>query len=218
MISIIIVDDHELFRFGLRSALIQKAPDINIVAEAESGEELFALLPDLKVDVILLDIIFTGFEMSGIEIAQQLKNNYPAVKILVLSSENSEETIHQMIEIGIDGFISKRQTVSEKLPEAIRLIAAGENFYGRDISTVLYSFFVSHKNTSEPTVEFTNQEREILLLCKEGLSGKLIADRLNISPRTVDNHKNNIFHKLGVHSTIEMVQYAFKKGIITVNG
>jgi DNA-binding NarL/FixJ family response regulator len=100
--------------------------------------------------------------------------------------------------------------------EAIRSIMQGAEYYGKDISEIMYNIYVSKKKTTEVSAEFTPQEKRIIELCREGLPGKLIADRLEISLRTVDNHKQNIFRKLGINNTMEMVQYALKKGIIRI--
>jgi DNA-binding NarL/FixJ family response regulator len=188
--------------------------DIVIAGEAETGEELFGLLADTQADVILLDIILP--DMSGIEVARRLRRDYPAVKILAISAENTAETVRALLEIGIDGFISKRMGKADELPEAIRTVMDGIEYYGRDISAIMYDIFVAKRNTADPTPEFSDREREIILLCRDGLTCKQIAHRLFISPRTVDTHKTNIFRKLGINSTVEMIQYALKKGIIRI--
>jgi len=214
MISTILIDDHELFRAGVRGVIEKSHDDICIVAEAESGKELFSLLPDTEADIVLLDINLP--DMSGIEIARRLRQDYPALKILAISAENSAETVRAMLDVGIDGFISKQKGTANELPQAIRAVADGLEYFGRDIATIIYDIYVSKKKTSEPTLEFTEREREIILLCRDGLQSKEIADRLFISPRTVDTHKTNIFRKLGINNTMEMVQYALKMGIIRV--
>jgi len=214
MINAILVDDHELFRLGLKTAISSNHPDICIVGEAETGEELFRILETTEADILLLDINLP--EMSGIEIAQRIKSENPKMKILVISSENTAVVIQALLQIGIDGFISKRMGSMDVLANAIRSIMSGFEYFGKDISDIIYRIYVSKKNTSEVTVEFTEQEKIIIELCRDGLPSKLIADRLSISSRTVENHKNNIFRKLGINSTIEMIQYAIKHGIIKI--
>ena len=214
IISVILVDDHELFRSTVRCMIESRYPDIRIAGEAETGEELFGLLSSVDADMVLLDIVMPG--MSGVEIARRLRNDYPALKILAISAENTAETVRALLDIGIDGFISKSAGKASELPEAIRTVAGGLEYFGRDISAIISDIYVAKKNTAEPTSEFTPREREILLLCRDGLLSKQIADQLNISPRTVDTHKRNIFLKLGINNTVEMVQYAMKKGIIRI--
>jgi DNA-binding NarL/FixJ family response regulator len=212
MTSVIIVDDHELFRMGMKAMLASKE-GILVAGEAGSGEELFLLLQSTTADVVLLDIIMPG--MNGVEIARLLKKKYPAMKILILSSENSRDVIGDLMEAGIDGFISKQRSEGEnELAEAIRSVASGLEYYGKDISALLYRVYVSIKKRTEITAEFTDREREIILLCRDGLLSKEIADRLCISPRTVDTHKTNIFSKLGIKNMKEVVRYALEHGII----
>jgi len=214
MITAIIVEDHEIYRLGLKSAFEKNEPDIQIVAEAETGAEFFALLHAKTADIVLLDIGLP--DISGIEIARRLKNEKPDMKILVTSTENTEETIKELVEIGIDGFVSKREGGVKTVVEAIRSIMNGQEYFGKDIAQIIYKIYVAKKKTTEVTGEFTEIERKVIELCREGLQSKQIADRLELSPRTVENHKSRIFHKLGINNTIEMVQYALNNGIIGV--
>jgi DNA-binding NarL/FixJ family response regulator len=212
MIKVIVVDDHPLFRKGIKAIFQNSEPDIIIIGEAECGDELFKLLTYSVPDLILLDIILP--DINGIEIARQLRKKYPDVKILAVSSENTAETVKAMIEAGIHGFISKRKSGTEELAEAIHSVMNGLEYFGRDISAIIYDIFVSKKKTTLATDEFTVREKEIILACKDGLLSKEIAARLAISINTVNTHKKNIFQKLGINNTMEMVQYAMKHGII----
>jgi DNA-binding NarL/FixJ family response regulator len=189
-------------------------PDVSVTGEADSGKALFALLPSTPADVILLDINLPG--MSGVEIARKLRSEYPDIKILAISAENAAETIKAMLEAGINGFISKQQSDADELAEAIRTVASGLEYYGRDISTIMLGVYVSKKKTTTVTNEFTDRERDIIILCRDGLMCKEIADRLGISINTVNTHKKNIFQKLGINNTVEMVQFALKNGIIRI--
>jgi DNA-binding NarL/FixJ family response regulator len=214
MITAILVEDHEIYRLGLKAAFEKNYPDIRIVAEAETGNEFFSLLKAKTADIVLLDIGLP--DMSGIEIARRLKIEKPDMKILIISTENTVEGIKELVEIGIDGFISKRQGGVQQLVEAIRSIMRGLEYFGKDIADIIYKIYVSKKRTTEVTIEFSDKERNIIELCREGLQSKQIADRLELSPRTVENHKTRIFHKLGINNTVEMLQYALKHGIINV--
>ena len=214
MINVLLVEDHELFRLGVRTAIENRHPDLHIVGEAETGAELFALLDEVAVDIVLLDIALP--DMSGIDIARRLKKERPEIKILAVSAENTASVVEAMLAIGIEGFISKRQGGVDAIAEAIRTIMQGLEYFGKDISEIMYHIYVSKKKTAEVSAEFTPQEKRIIELCRDGLPGKLIADRLGISLRTVDHHKGNIFRKLGINSTLEMVKYALKNGIIRI--
>ena len=214
MIKIVIVEDHELFRLGVKTAIENCHSDLCIIGEAESGAELFALPQLADADIILLDIVLP--DMTGVEIARRLKEERPELKILACSAENDGSIVQAMLDIGIEGFISKRNGGVDTIAEAIRSIMQGVEYFGQDISDIIYRIYVSKKKSAEVSAEFTAQEKRIIELCREGLPGKLIADRLCISLRTVDNHKNHIFRKLGISNTMEMVQYAIKNGIIQV--
>ena len=214
MIQVIVVDDHNLFRMMLKSTFQSGYPDIVVAGEAGSGEELFRVLSSTAADLVLLDVNLP--DIWGVDVARRLRSDYPAVKILAVSAENTTETIHAMLEAGIDGFISKQRSDADELAQAIRTVMSGVEYFGRDISAIIFDVYVAKKKTSVVTGEFTNREREIILLCRDGLICKEIADRLGIAVNTVNNHKKNIFSKLGINNTMEMVQYALKHGIIRI--
>jgi Response regulator containing a CheY-like receiver domain and an HTH DNA-binding domain len=214
VIKIIIVDDHNIFRIMLKATFASGYPDICVVGEAENGKELFSVLPSTPADLVLLDVNLPG--MGGAEIALRLRNDYPSLKILAVSAENTADTVKAMMDAGIDGFISKQRGSDNELAEAIRTIMSGLEYFGRDIAAIIFDVYVSKKKTTTVTPEFTNREREIILLCRDGLISKEIAARLGISARTVVTHKEKIFSKLGINNTMEMVQYALKNGIIRV--
>lgn len=215
MIRLIIVDDHDLFRLGLK-AMLSGESDMRVAGEASSGSALLHLLEKTEADVVLLDIIMPG--MNGIETARRLRAKYPAMRILVLSSENTQEVVTDLIEIGIDGFVSKQRcSGAGELAEAIRSVALGIQYFGQDIAALLYRVYVSLRKRTDATAEFTPREREIIHLCHQGLLSKQIADRLHISVRTVDTHKTHIFEKLGIKSMKEVVRYALEHGIIEID-
>jgi DNA-binding NarL/FixJ family response regulator len=211
MIRVIIVDDHSLFRIGLRAAL-HPVSDIEVAGEADCGEALFRVLATTQADLVLLDINLP--DMKGVDIAHRLRSDYPDVKILAISAENSARTVEEMLNAGINGFISKQMGDENELTEAIYAVMDGLEYFGKDISSIIYDVYVAKKKTVNVTSEFTEREKEIILLCSEGLIYKEVADRLGISFHTVNTHKKHIFQKLGINNTMEMVQYALKNGII----
>ena len=211
MINIILVDDHKLFRMTLKMAL-SESPDFTISGETDSGTALFAMLKTITCDLVLLDINMP--EMSGIEIAHRLRREYPAVKILVISNEDTKDTVSALLEEGVDGFVSKQMGSVDEITHAIHSILDGYEYYGSDISTLIYQIYISKKKNITETPEFSPREKEIIELCSNGFIAKEIADKLNISVNTVHNHKNNIFQKLNINNTMEMVQYALKHKII----
>jgi DNA-binding NarL/FixJ family response regulator/signal transduction histidine kinase len=211
-IKVIIVDDHKLFRTGLRATFHPAYFNIEVVGEADCGEELFKVLKTTQADLILLDINLP--DMNGAEIARRLRSEYPEIKILAISAENTSKTVEAMLHAGINGFISKQKSDARELSEAIHTVMDGLEYFGKDISAIIYDVYVAKKKTTELTSEFTEREKEVIALCSEGLIYKEIADRMGISFHTVNTHKKNIFQKLGINNTMEMVQYALKNGII----
>lgn len=209
-IKIITVDDHPLIRSGVRLSLLSKKDSYEIVGEASSGDELLSLLSKgIIPDIVLLDIIMPG--ISGIETAKILRREYPQISILMLSSESKRETILELMEIGIDGYISKNYTDSE-LFNAIDNVAGDLEYFGCDISNIIRDIRVAKTEIHDKI--FTKRELEIIHLCGEGFSAKEIANRLFLSNRTVSNHKQNIFSKMGINNQYEMIKYAIEKGII----
>lgn len=214
-LKIIMVDDHALFRLGIRSVILDKLPHTSILAEYSSGEELLQQLTESnKPNIILLDIVMPG--ISGIETARQIKKKYSDIKIIMLSSEMALEVINELLDIGVDGYLSKF-VLKEDLAEAIISVADGGIYYGQDIAHIMYNAYISRRSKkSRQKVSITEREREVIELFCEGITVKEIADRLNISKRTIDTHKANIMQKLGFHSTVELVKYAIREGIITL--
>lgn len=206
--KIIMVEDHQLFRLGISTALKSQPEKYNVVGEASNAAEFFQIIETTDADIVLLDIHLP--DQSGIEIASKLIQLRPAMKILVLSAENDAETISKLIETGINGFISKNATMKE-LFIAINYIEEGAEYFGKDISKIIRDIKVAKKDGKE---QFTERENEIIALCSEGLTAKEIADRMNINVATVNTHKNNIFKKLGINNSVELVIYALKNGII----
>jgi DNA-binding NarL/FixJ family response regulator len=212
--KVIIVDDHNLFRFCLKGMFPDDHPNVEVVGEADCGKTLFDVLKFTRADLVLLDIHLP--DISGIEIAQRLRSEYPNLKILAVSAENASDTVRKMIDAGIDGFISKQKSDPHELTEAIRSVMDGVEYFGRDVAAIIFDLYVAKKQTTAITSEFTDREKEVIQLSGQGLLYKEIAERLNISVYTVNAHKRNIFQKLGINNTIEMVQYALKKGIIKI--
>ncbi|MCX6231808.1 MAG: response regulator transcription factor [Bacteroidetes bacterium] len=214
-IKIILVDDHRLFLDGVKS-LLSEVEHIDIIAEATSGFELLNLLKLLTPDLIMLDISMKG--LSGIEVSKQLTEQYPEIKILILSMHTNEEFVLNAIKAGVKGYLSK-DTSKEELLEAIEIIYNGGEAYSKLISENFLKSYVKKFKAEQMLIDsktLTVREIEILKLAVVGLSNKEIADKLFISTKTVDSHKNNIMQKLKLKNTAEMVLYAVKNKIIEV--
>ena len=213
-LKIILVDDHHLVRDGIKS-LLSYASDIEIVGEASDGIELFEKLPSLKPDIVIMDISLPG--KSGIEITKQICRDWPEIKVLILSMYNSEDFIFNSIKAGAKGYLPKNTTRNELL-EAIYAIESGEEFFSESVSKIMVKSYVKRATDDEklqekPVESLTAREIEILKLYVEGFINKEIGDKLDISIRTVETHKNHIMRKLGLKSTVEMVKYAIRNKI-----
>lgn len=210
-IRIILVDDHQLIRMGVRMALMSEPDRYEIVGEAASVPELMHLLDGgIATDLILMDIIMPG--MNGIDATRLVRGKYPDICILVMSSDASVHTIKELTRLNVDGYISKNYT-EEELTLAIDSVMNGLSYFGRDISQILSD--IRRSNKAVPDEVFSDRELEIIEMCRHGMTAKAIADKLCISPRTVSNHKANIFSKMGINSNYDMIEYAVAHGIIS---
>jgi two-component system nitrate/nitrite response regulator NarL len=210
-IRVFLVDDHRLFRLGIRSALVSEPGRFEIVGEAGTAAEFFRTVSAARPDIVLLDILLP--DMNGEGVAAKLRRELPDIKILVLSADVNENRIAKLLSTGIEGFISKNTAVDD-LKKAIELIMEGGNYFGRDVSSLIRYVRVSRMNV--PSTVFTDRESEVIELCSKGLSAKEISERMDVNVATVNTFKNNIFKKLGINSSVELVLYALKHGIITL--
>jgi DNA-binding NarL/FixJ family response regulator len=211
-IKIMVVDDHKIVRDGIRAMLIgQKS--IKFIGDAEDAESLFNFLSKTLPNVLILDIQLPG--KSGIDITLDLKEKYPCISILILSSNCDEETILNAVKAGANGFLSK-DTSKEELITAISAVAANEGYFGEKINKIIYKSYIEQvtSQNGKPANCLSERESEILTLLADGFSNKEIADKLFISPRTIDTHKANIMAKLNLSSVVELVKYAIRQGYI----
>lgn len=213
-IKVILVDDHNVVRDGIKS-LILSDDNIEVIGEASSYIELMKILKYSIPDVLILDISLP--DKSGIEIAKELSNN--DIAIMILSMYTDEEFVLNAVKAGAKAYLPKNTTKKE-LIEAIKTINDDGEYFGDKISGILMkSFMKSIKNLSESEnkeSELSKRESEILKLYAEGKSNSDIADKLFISVRTVESHKNHIMNKLKLKSTVDLVKYAIKQNIISI--
>ena len=207
--TIALLDDHELIRVGLRSALKDLPHKVTI--DVGTADALFdALLAGTPCDLVLLDILMP--DTNGIEVAQRLRAEYPDIKIIIVSVDTKEYIITKLMQIGIDGFISKNGPL-EEVRMAVTSVEEGVPYYGRDLA-VLVRDIVDARLDKKSSALLTKRELEIIEACCSGMLGKEIADKFHISLRAVNSHKTNIFNKLGLSSSVEMVRFALEHGII----
>jgi len=212
-INIILVDDHILFRDGLKFILSQIS-GYTIIGEASSGMEFLELLETSIPDLVLMDIAMP--EMDGIEAARRALDLYPDLKILALSSYGDEIYYRQMIEEGVQGFLTKSSN-KEELEFAINTVAGGNNYFSQDLlKKVVFNISNKSKRKEEEVIKLTHREKEILKCICQGLSNKEIAEKLFISPKTVDNHRTSLLSKTSSKNTASLVMCAVKKNLIYI--
>ena len=208
-IRILLVDDHPLMLMGIRSMLEGK-PGIEVVGTAGNGVEALEKAAALKPDVMMLDIVMPG--MDGIELARRMRAEMPDTALLVLSSDTSLVTLEPLLNIGIDGFLPKTSDASSML-DAIRSVAEGYEYFGTDIARLIERISLAKKASDNL---FTPRELDVIRLSCKGLQYKEIAGQLGIKYLTVVTIKNNIFRKLGINNTVELVIYAVRKELISL--
>ena len=214
-IKLILVDDHQLVRTGIAN-LLSGEPGFEIIGEASESREMFDLLRQLQPDIAVLDIALPG--MSGIEITKKLHNDYPGIRILILSMHTSEEFIFNAINSGARGYLPKN-TSRRELIEAIYAIHRGEEYFAESISNVILKSYIkkakSHSTDDENKEGLlSKRELEVLKLFAEGMTNQEIADKLFISIRTVESHKNHIMARLELKTTVDLVKFAIRNNIV----
>ena len=217
-IKILLVDDHTILRDGIASILSQ-VEDIVVVGGLASGEEAVSNLDALKPDVVLMDILMGG--MTGLEATRWIKEQNPSVKVIIISSEIRKEYVSTGIKCGIDGYLPK-DVDKDTLIKAIRTVITGEKFFNHAITNLVFEdFYNSEKDGKKRNRKIaeglTKRENEILGLIASGKSNHEVAELLFISTKTVETHKANILEKLGLKNTAELVKYAIKHNIITLD-
>jgi len=212
MIRVAICDDHKLIREGIK-ALLFGEKDIKLVGEAFNGKSLIDLLSGLKTDVLLLDIRLP--DSNGLQLIPKVLDLSPETRLLMLSAEMEEESICEAVNQGAHGFLHKDAS-GEEMVQAIKTVAAGDPYFGQRIAHIIYKSY--SRLIKEPKIEtrpiISERELEIIEKLGTGRSCKEVAAELNISPRTVENHKNNILQKLCLKNTIELLRYAIKNNIV----
>jgi len=213
-ITICITDDHKIVADGISSYLIGDEK-YELRNYSRTGQELLDKLKTRQPDILLLDINLPG--ISGLHLAKIVNKEYPAVKIVMLTSSTDEKSLDESLKAGAVGYLSKDITEEEFLT-ALDKIMEGENYFSTGIRQTVFNVFTEKVKNEERHFDDALSEREIevIKLIAEGLSLREIGERLFISARTVETHKKNILEKLDLHSTVDLVKYAILNGYITL--
>ena len=211
MISILIADDHKVFRDGITS-ILGEVEDINIIGEANDGREVMDQLETLEPDVILMDI--TMGETNGIDTTKLVKQKFPFIKVLVLSMHGESAYIVKMLEAGASGYLLKDAGKDEMI-RAIRTVAEGNTYYSQRVSSAIVEHLTNPNQLKKnKQIPLTKRELDVLRLIAEEYTNPEIAESLHISIRTVDTHRRNLLEKLQLKNTAGLVKYAIKQGVI----
>ncbi len=213
-IRILIADDHKILRESLVAYLKQKET-FAVVGEASNGHEALKESIRLLPDVVILDISLPL--LNGLDVAVQLKNEAPGIRVIILTMHKSEEFVRKAFQAGAAAYLLKENALEELL-EAIEVVVQGGVYISNKITSIVISGWLAGWNGSKQaeTEQISTREREILQLLAEGYSNREIADQLTLSLKTIETHRFNIMRKLGLHSITDLVLYAVRNHIIEV--
>jgi DNA-binding NarL/FixJ family response regulator len=215
--KIVIVEDHKLFREGLKSLLSDKA-DLEVIGEAGDGLEAIRTVKKCRPDLLLLDLSMP--KMNGISVMKEIKNQFPEIKIMALTIHESDQYVLEAFEAGADGYCLKDAGRSE-LMVAVDSVLQGKRYISPSISENVLEGYMTGRKKLKPKTSWdtiTQREREVLKLLGEGYQNKEISDMLHISVKTVEKHRANIMNKLDLHNAAALTAYAIEHGLVTKSG
>lgn len=216
MASIVLADDHDVVRRGLQF-ILEMEPDLEIVGEAADGLEAVRLVEQLRPDVLVVDVVMPG--LSGIEVCRRVGHLSPRTNVVMVSMYAGEAYVVEAFRAGAKAYVLKTSTQEELVP-AVRAAAIGRRYVSPSFPTAkleAYSRKASEGAVADSYEMLSDREREVLQLAVEGLTNAEIAQRLFISPRTVEDHRSSMMHKLGLRTHVDLVRYALKRGILPMD-
>jgi DNA-binding NarL/FixJ family response regulator len=215
-ITVLLADDHRMVREGFR-ALLQREPDIEVIAEAGTGREALQLTRRLRPAVVVMDIAMPL--LNGLEASRQIQKAFPNVRLLILSAHSDDAYIEQTAKLGLAGYLLK-QTSSHNLPAAIRAVQKGEPFFSPAISQQYArraGRLTARGKAAKGLNRLSERETEVLQLIAEGMANKQIAAELGVRFKTIDKHRQHLMTKLDIHDVAGLTRYAVMEGIIKVS-
>jgi DNA-binding NarL/FixJ family response regulator len=216
--TILIVDDHPLVREGLKS-ILKPAAGYEVVGQAGNARDTIPMVENLKPDLVLLDLVLP--DKSGLELSREIRSISPPTRIMIVSMHSKVDYIVKAFQAGATGYMTK-ESATERLLQGIESVLNGEYFMDGAVSHSVVEKLIQTpekeiKITDAGYETLTQREQEIMVLLAEGYSAKEAAAKLFISPKTVENHRSNIMNKLGLHSSMELVRYAARLGLVDVD-
>lgn len=212
MTTVVLADDHALVRAGVRTVLGNEH-DIAVVGEAADGVEAIEMVNKTRPDVLIVDMMLP--RLIGLDVIRQVKKQHPEIHIIALSMQSGEAYVLAALHAGAEAYVLKEASITD-IVQAVREVVEGRRYLSPPLSEEALEVYAQKVSgdTLDRYATLTTREREILHLVAQGLTTAAIADRLKLSPRTVDVHRARFMHKLGLHSQTELVRYAIGRGLI----
>jgi DNA-binding NarL/FixJ family response regulator len=209
MMRLLVADDHGIMRSGLR-LLLDRQPDMHVIAEAADGIEAVEMALRERPDICILDVAMP--RMTGLEATVEIRTHAPEVAVLVLSMHDDERYLFEALQAGAAGYVLKREA-DQALVEAVRAVSRGEPFMTNAAERSLIREWM-HDDSSGPQEPLTLREREVLKLIAEAHTNRAIGELLHLAEKTVESHRANLLRKLGMRDRVELVRYAIRRGLI----
>ncbi len=215
MPTIVLADDHDVVRRGLQF-ILEAEPDFEIVGEAADGLETIHIIEQLQPDVLVVDVMMPG--LSGLEVSRRAAEVAPHTSVVVVSMYPNEAYVMEALQSGAKAYVLKNSTQDELIP-AVREAAIGRRYISEALADTIEAYMKKAKDgvISDSYEMLSNREREVLHLAAEGLTNAEIAERLFLSPRTIEDHRSSMMHKLGLHTHVDLVRYALRRGILPID-
>lgn len=210
MIKVMLVDDHRLVRAGLKRVLAE-SPEMQIVAEASTGEEALELAPKCQPNIVLMDINMPG--IGGLETTRRLKQRMPEVKVIAVSMHLEEPYPSRMLAAGANGYISK-DSAADEVMAAIRRVSSGSNYVAADVAGNLAASLIKGGKDASPFEQLSQRETQVMLMVIKGHSTQDISDSLHLSPKTVSTYRYRLFEKLNVTNDVELTRLAMRYNLL----
>lgn len=216
MTTILLSDDHQIVRLGIRT-MLEAEPDFTVVGEASDGIEADRMVERLRPDVLIVDLMMPG--INGLEVTRHVSQRLPATKIIILSMHANESYVLEALRNGASAYILKESSADD-IVHAVREVVAGRRYLSPPLSERAIESYVQQskeESSLDPYEKLTGREREVLYLAAQGLNAADIARQLSISPRTAEVHRANLMRKLSLHTRTDLIRYALCRGIIPMD-
>lgn len=216
MPTIVLADDHQVVRLGIRS-LLEAEPDFSVIGEAADGVEADRIVERMKPDVLIIDLMMPG--INGLEVTRHVSQRVPTTRVIILSMHANESYVLEALRQGASAYVLKESSAHDII-HAVREVLRGHRYLSPPLSERAIEIYIHQSNEEvalDPYEKLTNREREVFYLAAQGYHATEIAGQLSISPRTAEVHRSNLMRKLGLHTRTDLIRYALSRGIIPLD-